>query len=129
MPQQLLNASKIRAIVQKVRRETVPDRVGTDVRIKTDLFEILRNLPTNRSTAQPTTMLIDKESLLGADGHARRCQLTVVKCNVVSKCSKRMGPEWNESLTPTFTSDEDGFAGIIKIVAIDPHDLTDTNTS
>ena len=52
--QELLHRSQVRAVVEQVRREAVPDRVGADVRIQANLLEVLRDLAADGSAGKAT---------------------------------------------------------------------------
>ena len=102
MTEQFLHGTKICAVVQEMRGETVPDGVRADLGVESDLFEVLRDLPTNRSAAQTAAMLVDEERRIGASLHPRLGEFRVVSVHVMTKRGQCMRSERDDAFRRPF---------------------------
>src|SRR6266404_431613 len=61
MAQQLLHAAEVRAVVEQVRGEAMPQRVRADRRVQADLLEVLVELAADRARAEAAAVLVHEE--------------------------------------------------------------------
>ena len=131
--EQFLNRTQVRAVVQEVCREGVPQGVRADLWIQPRFFKVLVELAADRAGAETAAIFINKQRDVCV-GHRLLTQrgkslVRFEEREVVADRGHGVAAQRDDAFFLAFAADVHGLARVVQVVAVQVDQLADADAS